>query len=482
MSTGGPGTSPVSGPSPVAGAQPGAAPDPGALSSFESDLDSSYSGPVAQSEQTAADDSAKALEYSNKEADAAEDYARDLGTADPKMQQWIDSQPTKQAAYATAMHMAPVLSMLVALGGAKTRLTGGNMLAATTGIVQGLNNAADSNYQASYDKWMAGYKELKDQQDRLTKAHELMLDAYKGCADAYQKAAEAARRQTGDLLDDKQKKLAEKVNLFDAQQKSFDQLTRTALALQELNIKKQEEARKQKAQTQADAGNAQDVKAVMAAMVDAGVQLPAGRGGKQLTETITGLIAAHPGDTPQQIAQRVKEGKIDTAAQTKEATTAAAQVGKVSVAENELLNMGPKALAASTTVPRTQWVPVNQMLQKGQAANSDPNLKEFAQRTNAILNAYDVLGARGGSDVAKRAENRQNLLTADSPEAYKRAIDVMQDEARIAKASGRQAEDDAATGADRGTSPSAKTVVQTGTTSDGRKVVKYSDGSIAYAQ
>jgi hypothetical protein len=55
----------------------------------------------------------------------------------------------------------------------------------------------------------------------------------------------------------------------------------------------------------------------------------------------------------------------------------------------------------------------------------------------SLSNAYDMLAARGGTDMDKRRENRKNFEMAQSPEALER---VMQAVMKEAQASGRAAQ------------------------------------------
>lgn len=180
---------------------------------------------------------------------------------------------------------------------------------------------------------------------------------------------------------------------------------------------------------------------LLAALAEKGVSLPAGfRSKSQQVALLDGLRSRNPGKSPDEIAQLVADGQISFGAEKKETTTAAGIAGRVSVGENELIDFAPKALAISAKVPRGDFVPFNKLKQLGERNISDPDLKELYGRTNAILNAYDVVASRGGTDKDKRAENRKNLETADSPQAYKRAVETMMDEARIAKGAARKAE------------------------------------------
>jgi hypothetical protein len=207
----------------------------GTLNSDLSQIDTTYDPQISSERSVEAGDEDKAVAQANKEADEAQDAAKDELSQSQQMKQWVDATPTRQAAYATTMHTAPILAVLTALGGRMTRLNGMQMLSATTGIVQGMNEASEKKYTDAYNAWMAGYQKMKDQHSELMKAHELMLQSYAGRADAYQKAAEAARRQTGDLLDDKQHKVSQTIDSFKAQSEAIRRLDLSKEALEGLH-------------------------------------------------------------------------------------------------------------------------------------------------------------------------------------------------------------------------------------------------------
>jgi hypothetical protein len=180
---------------------------------------------------------------------------------------------------------------------------------------------------------------------------------------------------------------------------------------------------------------------LLGALVEKGVPLPAGFRNKEFQKaTLQGLIKRHPDMSSDQIADLVLKGKERLAAEMKEVTTAAGIAGRVAVGGNELESFAPAALKASKAVPRGRFMPFTRLMQLGQKNISDPNLKELYGRTIAVLNAYDIVAARGGTDKEKRQENRAQLETADSPAAYERALSVMVNEVQIAKGAARKAE------------------------------------------
>jgi hypothetical protein len=205
------------------------------LSNDLSSIDKQYDPQITSERESAQHYEQQAVQYSEQEATETESMARDEPAQDQKLQNYLKSTPTRQASYATVMHTAPVLAILTALGGKITKLSGQNMLAATSGIVSGMNAASEKQYEDAYNAWMQGYQKLKEHQTALMHQHQLMLQAYKGRADAYQKASEAARRQTGDLLDEKQQAAAGRINTFKAQSQAVAQLDRTKYAMEQLH-------------------------------------------------------------------------------------------------------------------------------------------------------------------------------------------------------------------------------------------------------
>jgi hypothetical protein len=202
------------------------APDEGQLSSDISQIESQYEPRVEASEQRAEQFENQSVASEEEFSKYAEESAQSMSAQDQEMQQWVDATPTRQASYSTSMHAAPVLSVLMALGGKLTRLNGQQMLGAMTGMVQGLNESSEQKYNAAMDAWRAAFEKMRLQQQRLMDTHRMMLAAYKGRADAYYKASEAARRMTGDILDDKQRQIAQKVDVYKARSAAWDKLQR----------------------------------------------------------------------------------------------------------------------------------------------------------------------------------------------------------------------------------------------------------------
>jgi hypothetical protein len=201
------------------------APDFGSVESDIGAINAKYDPQIEAQEKVSEGYESQAVAAQGKVADEAERQASDTSQSQ-EIQHWLTQVPTRQAAYTTNMHAAPILAILTALGGRVTKLNGQQMLAATTGIVQGINESSEQKYDSAMKAWQASFEAMKEHQRQLTMARNLMLQSYAGRADAYQKAAEAARRMTGDLLDDKQKQTTARIDLFKAQATAWSNIQR----------------------------------------------------------------------------------------------------------------------------------------------------------------------------------------------------------------------------------------------------------------
>ena len=200
------------------------------------------------------------------------------------------------------------------------------------------------------------------------------------------------------------------------------------------------EKRLQVTKSAANSGFTPEEGELMGALAERGVSLPTGfRSKSQQIALLNGLVKRNAGKSPDEIADMIQNGQISFGSEKKLTSTAAGNAGKLAVAENEIKEYVPLALQASATVPRGSFVPWNSIKQKGLENISDPDLKRFYNLTETILNNYDVIAGRGGTDVAKRERVRKMLSTADSPEAYKSALNVIMLEADVAGRAARKA-------------------------------------------
>ena len=167
-----------------------------------------------------------------------------------------------------------------------------------------------------------------------------------------------------------------------------------------------------------------DKRLLLGALAERGVSLPAGfRSKDQQAALLQGLLDRNPAKSVDQIADQIKSGQLTFAGEKKEVSTVGGIAGKVEFGGAELREMAPLVLQASAALPRGSFVPITKLLQAGESSISDPRLKTLRIRINSLLNAYDQLAARGGTDKDKRAEVRSLITSADSPAALKAGLD-----------------------------------------------------------
>jgi hypothetical protein len=172
---------------------------------------------------------------------------------------------------------------------------------------------------------------------------------------------------------------------------------------------------------------------LLGSLASKGVSLPSGmRSRQQQISTLDGLLRKYPDLSSDEIATQIANGQINFGSDKKATTVAAAQEGKVSTAVNELSTFGDQVLAASANVPRTKFVPANQLMQMAESSISDPQLLTLKLKLNALNNAYNVLGARGGTDAASRAHVAQLFSAATSPEGLEALVKGLKEEGAAA--------------------------------------------------
>jgi hypothetical protein len=108
------------------------------------------------------------------------------------------------------------------------------------------------------------------------------------------------------------------------------------------------------------------------------------------------------------------------------ARTEANRAANLDIILNSAKAAVPQAIAAGDALPRGQWVPVNRAIQAVQAGESNPQLKAFAianlQLAELWARAMNPTGVMRTSD---REIALSMLSTADSPQAYKAAVDAV---------------------------------------------------------
>lgn len=203
-----------------------------------------------------------------------------------------------------------------------------------------------------------------------------------------------------------------------------------------------------------------DVGNLLASLGDKGVSPPQGmRSIQAIRAWAQGLLRKHPDLNYDQIAQIQLSGQAGARGAFRAAATAGNIAGNVSVADQEIQQWVPLVRQSASKVDRSHWLPVQKLIQTADTQLQDPNLRALKININSLLNAYDMLAARGGTDISKRGEVRSLLTSADSPRVLETGLKQFMLEAQKAgvaahkavKASAHIADDDES-GADN-TSP-----------------------------
>jgi hypothetical protein len=115
----------------------------------------------------------------------------------------------------------------------------------------------------------------------------------------------------------------------------------------------------------------------------------------------------------------------------------------IETAATEASKMIPIALKASEELPRGKFRPINQLIQKGQVAVSDPELARFAQANLTLANIYARAVNPTGVPTDSARDHAIGILSmAQSQESYRGVIDIMKQEIEAARSSPPQVRQD----------------------------------------
>lgn len=148
-------------------------------------------------------------------------------------------------------------------------------------------------------------------------------------------------------------------------------------------------------------------------------------------QTMAARKAVERGMNPSDILAKVAEQSGLTASQ----RTFGTQTAKMAINSTEAQGALELGREASKAVPRTNWVPINKLIQAGQVITSDPKLIQFAAANLAIVNTYARAISPTGTPTVHDKEHAERLLsTATGPEAYNALLDQLNKEIEIAHA------------------------------------------------
>lgn len=174
--------------------------------------------------------------YKRLQSEAAAREAAALRSDDEKMQDWARQTPTRQAVYAATMHTVPLVSLLLAIGGAATGLHGTAMLGALRGLVDGVNEGREQAFGDAMDRWKTTYAAYKDHFANTMLMYDRLRDSYKDLADGEMRAADLTLKIMNDQMTAQQLRITSAKGSLDARVKTVDSLAKAAKAFADIEL------------------------------------------------------------------------------------------------------------------------------------------------------------------------------------------------------------------------------------------------------
>jgi hypothetical protein len=133
-----------------------------------------------------------------------------------------------------------------------------------------------------------------------------------------------------------------------------------------------------------------------------------------------------PQDAAAHLGRQVQAFKASSMGQGAEARTAGVREANLNLILRAADAAIPAALQASDAVARTGWVPLNQIIQKGQVTSSNPELKRFGMANLQLAEHWArAMNPTGVMRESDRDKALTFLSTADSKETYRQAVDQL---------------------------------------------------------
>jgi hypothetical protein len=123
--------------------------------------------------------------------------------------------------------------------------------------------------------------------------------------------------------------------------------------------------------------------------------------------------------------------------------TAGIRSASIEIAANEVAQLAPIALEASSKVSRSGYLPFGKAGIMFDSNTNNPAMRQFAMANTALVNAYGQAMARGGAaTVSDKDHARELLSTAFDQPSYAAAVAQLQRETRAAQAAPKQVRQD----------------------------------------
>jgi hypothetical protein len=172
-----------------------------------------------------------------------------IGDVPQAPQPEADNRPAPQRNVGGLMAMSPWLIALSTFGGSRTKLSANNMLASTTGMINGLVSGDDQRYQEAYDKWQTEHKQFAEMQKQKWDIYKEMVKVYKDQIDGKQRALQVAEAAVRDARKDRADAMSSYLQTIRASMALRDESRKWAALDEEVRSHKANE--KQKAEDEA---------------------------------------------------------------------------------------------------------------------------------------------------------------------------------------------------------------------------------------
>jgi hypothetical protein len=140
-------------------------------------------------------------------------------------------------------------------------------------------------------------------------------------------------------------------------------------------------------------------------------------------EILVNEMGMSPQQAAQHIGQQIQKFKAAGIGQAQHARTGATREANLDIILKATEAAIPAALEASAAVPRTNWTPVNKLIQKGQAMTSDPALLKFGMANLQLAEHWArAMNPTGVMRESDRDMALNFLSTSTGGPAYEQAV------------------------------------------------------------
>ncbi len=360
---------------------------------------------------------------------AAQAYQQAGANVPPQPQQ-AAPEPQQGMGLQAAGEWVAVASVLGAIAGAMTRRSTTNALAAFTGALEGVQSGNKQAFEQNKVIWEQENKRINQQLQQQQESYMNILNSKKTDFNTQMLLLQQeAARQHDDIM-----------SQLAGQQKQIE-------IAKLLEIRERERvkgvASYEKAQKVIGGGAQQrrlddaaiDAKVAQMKQGFPFIEITRGLGREDIAE-INNRFAKSGGDVG-----KVMEGRQNYTRGQSEARAGGTMEQRSNAATEEMKAAIPLALESSRSLPRGQFVPINQLVQMGQQATSNPQYNDFLVKTQTLAKAYGrAMNPQGIPRVSENAEAKAEgiLSKAISQQAYEVQARALWQEAENVQASIRR--------------------------------------------